>query len=132
MGGCKPRIVFISVLLPEPFSPTMVGNACKDPKAEILQNGLPIIADAEILTSELSHRPTSPTHALLFSTDRFFHHGEVGRTVCHIFVEVVECMESMVSTFDFSQRKILTIFEFYAVRPSMVRTQGGKPDHPPS
>ena len=33
--------------------------ACKELKGEVLENGLPIVADTEPLTSELSHRPTS-------------------------------------------------------------------------
>ena len=33
--------------------------ACQELKGEVLENGLPIVADTEPLTSELSHRPTS-------------------------------------------------------------------------
>ena len=38
--------------------------ACKNLKIKVLQNGLSIVADAEILTGELSHRPTSLTQCL--------------------------------------------------------------------
>ena len=58
--------------------------ARKDLKIKVLQNGLPIVADAELLTSELSHHPTPLTQCLFQHGKVLLHHGKVGSTVCSI------------------------------------------------
>ena len=44
--------------------------ACQELKVEVLENGSSIVAGTEILTSELSHKPTSLAQC-------FFQHGKV-------------------------------------------------------